>query len=206
MKKILKSCKSFFKDILDKNRFLMMTKLIVLFVCLLVTISFTPIVFSKYETEVISPANSNIAFYILEENYYTETMQLADIVPSSTPYAYNFTVSNFQGINRLEVDLEYTLSIITTTNLPLEYKLYLNEDYTLETSTNIINNPAPVADSDGTYFKTMITTPTTQEFGFMTNQTNTYTLVVYFPTTYMSYQYQDIAESIAIVIESHQII
>lgn len=202
MKKKLKFYNLF--SLIDKKRFLLSIKILVLFVCLVVTIYFTPVVFSKYESDTVSVANANIAFYLLKENYYTESLQLVEMVPRSAPYAYSFTVSNNDGTNRLETDLEYDLTIVTTTNLPLDYELYLNETYNASGATNIIVNDTTATDVDGTYFRTM-TTPK-ETFGFTENQTNTYTLVVYFPSTYISYLYQDILENIEIIINSKQIL
>ena len=42
------------------------------------------------------------------------------------PYQY-LLISNNNGEKRCETNMEYTLTITTTTNLPLTYKLYLNE-------------------------------------------------------------------------------
>ncbi|HPE14793.1 MAG TPA: hypothetical protein PLT65_03025 [Bacilli bacterium] len=189
---------------LNKKRFLTIWKLILSGLLLILVIYFTPIVFSKYESASSTTADLGIAFYVVNANYYTQTIQLFDIVPSATAYAYTFTVSNFEGNNRLETDLIYDLSIVATTNLPLEYELYLNEDYSLAEATNIITSDTNAADSDGSYFKTMITD--TNSFGFTENETNTYTLLIYFPTTYISYEYQGIMESIEIIIDSSQVI
>lgn len=188
----------------DKNRLLLMGKLLILVVALIITISLTPVVFSRYETEAATVAQTNIAFYILKENYYTENLSLLSMIPQSAPYVYNFTVANNDGTNRVETDMEYDLSIITTTNLPLTYELYINEAYNDQGATNAIVSQNITADDDGAYFKT-ITTPK-KTFGFATNQSNSYQLVIYFPTSYTNYKYQDIAEMVRIVINSKQVL
>ena len=189
---------------INKERLFLIGKLFILLITFIIVIGLTPIVFSKYETEVATVAETNIAFYLLKENYYQQTMQLSDMIPRATPYVYSFTISNYQGNNRLETTLEYEMSIVATTNLPLTFELYKNQNYSDNDATNIIVNNNSIQDEDGTYFKTLITT--TETFGFTENQTNTYQLVVYFPSIYISYQYQDILELVTINIDSHQII
>ncbi len=189
---------------INKERLFLVGKLFVLLIAFVIAIGLTPVVFSKYETEVANVAQTDIAFYILNENYYQQTMQLSDMIPRATPYVYSFTVSNFRGNNRLETSLEYEMSIVATTNLPLNFELYENENYNDIGATNIIANNNSVQDEDGTYFKTL--TSISETFGFTENQTNTYQLVVYFPSIYISYQYQDILELVTININSHQII
>ena len=67
---------------------------------------------------------------------------------------------------------------------------------------NAINVDMTTRDEDGTYFRTMTTTR--QEFGFEQEEHNDYILLVYFPTTYKSSQYQDLVESIQINVDSKQ--
>ena len=126
------------------------------------------------------------------------------MIPQSAPYVYNFTVANNDGINRVETDMEYDLSIITTTNLPLTYELYMNQTYDQTGATSAIISQNTTADEDGAYFKTIKTAK--QTFSYSANQANNYQLVIYFPTTYTHYKYQDIAEMVRIVIESKQIV
>ena len=188
----------------DKKRLILMGKLLILVIALIITISLTPVVFSRYETEAATVASNEIAFYILKENYYTESLSLTSMVPQSAPYVYNFTVANNDGLHRVETDMEYDLSIITTTNLPLIYALYMNQAYNDNGAVSIILSDNVAADSDGTYWKTITTAK--QSFSYTTNQSNSYQLVIYFPVTYTHYKYQDIAEMVRIVINSKQVL
>ena len=132
-------------------------------------------------------------------------VKLDELVPSDTPYVYNFKVANNDGKNRLETKLEYTLKIVTTTNLPLSYKLYMNENYNYNASTNIITKDTiEKTGEDGAYFRTLETAK--QTFGFDKDEENIYHLVVTFPKEYDSFEYQDIIEGVTICIESKQII
>lgn len=115
---------------------------------------------------------------------------------------YTFSISNNKNNQRTETTLEYELNIITTTNLPLLYKLYKNEDY--KTGTNIVTKDTTAADEYGTIFRTISTNK--EIFVHTENQTNIYTLVVSFPQEYNKTEYQDIIEAIIVEINSRQLI
>ena len=189
----------------DRRKLLRSNKLTIAIILLAVILTLIPIAYSKLFSKNDSDAKIETAFYILNADYYEKNIHLDNIVPSEIPYVYTFKVSNNDGTNRVETKLEYTLKIVTTTNLPLSYKLYMNEDYNNENSTNIIiNDTIAKTSEDGAYFKTMETNK--QTFGFTTDEENIYHLVITFPKEYDSFEYQDIVEGITINIESKQII
>ena len=103
-----------------------------------------------------------------------------------------------------ETDMEYTLKIRTTTNLPLEYKLYMNQSADNANSDDIIEIPIITQDEDATYFKQLVEDK--KEFPYTQGYTNTYTLVIEFPEEFKGIEYQDIIECIEISIDSKQII
>ena len=150
---------------------------------------------SKYENEVQTRVESNIAFYLTKTEYMTKSIKLTDIKPSSVPYVYTFTVGNVDGNKRSEVD-----------NIPLRYELYMNEDYQSNESTNLISSENTVVekDEDGTYFQTF--TFNEEELYYSTSKTNSYTLLVYYDLADKDAKYQDTIESIRIVVDSSQII
>ncbi len=184
---------------IDKKRLKLSLKLIITFILLVIVINFTPVVFSKYETKTDISVNSKIAFYLLKEDYYTNILTIHDMIPREEAYVWTFTVSNYDNEKVAEVDLKYNLMIKATTNLPLEYELFLNDN-----DNNIVEQEEKVQDEYGTYFYNM----KTKEEQFIKEQKkiNTYTLKVYFKTTYINYMYQDIMENIEIIINSEQII
>ena len=190
---------------ISKERFVVAIKLSMAIILLITAIAILPKVFSRYQSSATSNPNIDVAFYIINTEYQSQHIVLSKMEPSSIPYLVNFTVSNNDGTNRLGVDAVYDLRIITTTNLPLSYKLYKNEHYNDTGAVDIISSTTSVAaDSDGTYFKTMVAP--SENFSFRANQSYSYQLAVYFPTDYMSYNYQDIVESIEIVVDSKQYI
>lgn len=189
---------------ISKERFILFTKISMIIILSITSLAIIPKVLSKYESSSTTNPNLDIAFYIINATYQTQTITLDELSPRVEPYLINFTVSNNDGTNRLETDAMYELSIVTTTNLPLIYRLYKNEFYTDSNATNIIASDLVNPDQDGTYFKTL--TSSSEQFSYSQNEMNSYQLVIYFPTTYMSYEYQDIVESIEIIIDSKQII
>lgn len=178
-------------------------KLIILVLCFLIIARIFVLVLSKYESISDSYANVDIAFYLFKEDYKTMTINLASIVPQNNAYIFEFTIGNEDGIEIAEVDLEYELTLRTTTNLPLTYELYMNQQYTDQDATNIIKENNVALDEYGTYFRTIttdkITLPYTQ------GTTNLYQLVVHFPANYNQENYQDIIELLEITVNAQQV-
>ena len=98
---------------------------------------------------------------------------------------------------------EYNLSIRTTTNLPITYELYMNEKHTDSGAKNIIKSNSIKQDEDGTYFRNITTDKVTLDYNQPT--TNVYELVVKFPSTYNTTNYQDILEVFEIIVDGKQI-
>ena len=190
---------------ISKKRFILAIKLSMAIIFLITSIAILPKVFSRYQSGASTNPNIDVAFYIINTTYQSQSVVLSKIMPSDDPYLVNFTVANNDGTNRLGVDATYDLRIITTTNLPLSYELYKNQTYDASGAVNIISSTTSIAaDTDGTYFKTMVAP--SESFSYTTNQSYSYQLVIYFPKQYMSYNYQDIVESIEIVVDSKQIV
>jgi len=128
-----------------------------------------------------------------------QEINLDSIVPSETMYEYDFSVSNYNEEKRLETNAKYNIIIRTTTNLNLEYYLYENDNL-----TDILIDRQFIQDEDGTYFYIMKTND--EYFSYKENQSNNYTLKIKFPIEYISSEYQDIRESIEIIINSSQVV
>ena len=157
---------------------------------------------ARYASTATSATNLDVALYALSEDNDL-TILLDTLVPRTEPYVYTFSVVNSDGTNITDTTLYYDLKIIATTNIPLEYKLCMNKSNCASSSVaSDINVNMVAPDADGTFFRTMTTTR--QEFGYEHEERNNYTLLVYFPTTYKSSQYQDLVESIQINVDSKQ--
>lgn len=170
---------------------------IILIICILCLIKL-PSSLSRFNSSIDSEAKSGIAFYVIESNYQTKEINLDKITPSDTPYLYNFSVANYNEEKRLETKAEYHIVIRTTTNLNLEYELYENNS-----KESAIVSRELVTDKDGTYYYVMKTDK--EYFNFNENQINYYTLSVKFPLEYSNYEYQNIIESLEIIILSSQV-
>lgn len=174
-------------------------RLVVIFLALVGLI--TVFIFQKtgaiYETITDSEASLDIAFYCIDEDFQTMTLSLDNIIPRTSPYVYNFSVSNNNGTKRTETELTYDLLIRTTTNLPLNVSLY-------DTNNNpvLIGSETIAVDDDGTYFR-YIDIPQ-RDFGFINNQTDNYRIQVVLPVIYSLEEYQDIIELIEINVDSKQ--
>lgn len=190
----------------SKRKFLLISKINILIIILLLIIKIMPVTLSKYQSSGIGNMNSNIAFYLISADYLTQNIKLTDLTPSDEAYVYTFTIGNKKEEEISEVDIEYTLSIVTTTNLPLRYELYENTNYQEEGSVNLISatNTVVSSDSDGTYFQNF--TLNKEELYYQIPTTNTYTLVIYFDQTNNDAKYQDVVEGIQIIVDSRQII
>ena len=189
---------------ISRERLKISLKLFLIVIFSILSLSLFPQVFSRYQSDATVNTNIDVAFYVINASFQSKNIILEEIAPSDEPYLLNFSIANHNGSNRLEVDAIYELKIVTTTNLPLTYKLYKNEDYTDANATNLLEGTMelPAQDEDGTYFQLL--NSSTEEFGFKEDQINEYQLLIYFPKMYMSHEYQDIVESIEITIDSKQ--
>lgn len=191
------------KMIRNRKKFLY-KKLVILIICFFIVLRIFSLVLSKYQDEAWSVAEVDVAFYLLKEDLQSMTINLDSLFPQENAYIYTFSIGNTDGTNTAEVDLTYDLKLKTTTNLPLKYKLYMNENYTDKNAKDIIIKDEIIQDDDGTYFKEISTD--TQTLEYTKNTTNVYQLVVEFPGNYDDESYQDIIEAIEISIEGKQLI
>ena len=188
---------------INKKKKILYTKLVILILCFFIVLRIFVLVLSKYESIADSNANVDIAFYLLKEDYQTMTTNLAAIAPRDNAYVFNFSIGNQDGEKKAEVDLTYDLTIRTTTNLPLTYDLYMNQQYDDADATSIIKENVISQDEDLTYFITITTEPVTLKY--TTGTTNMYQLVVYFPKDYNKENYQDIIEALEITVDAKQV-
>lgn len=191
---------------INRSKFLSINRFTIIVMIVILLFIITPISYSKFFSKANSTADVDTAFYILKADYYEVDIAFDDIVPSNDVYTYNFAILNNDGKDRVETNMEYTLKIITTTNLPISYSLYKNQKYTDSDKVNIIKSDVIARDSDledATYFRTLTTEK--EVFGFKKDEENIYQLVISFPLEYNSYDYQGIIEGIKISIESKQV-
>lgn len=177
--------------------------IIFLLIDLLVILSIFNISNARFTSKATSETKLNVALYALSEDNDLDIV-LDNMVPRDEPYKYTFSVYNSDGTNRTETNLQYDLKIIATTNIPLEYKLCMNNLNYCESGTNIINVDEVTTDEYGTKFRVMTTDPVI--FGYDKDERKDYTLLIYFPKKYNSSIYQNLVESVQVRVESKQII
>ena len=153
--------------------------------------------YASFETNSSGNALSKVAFYILNTKTETENLKISNIKPDGKDNNYLITVSNFNDTKVSDVDLEYSLEIRTTTNIPVTYKLYLNDS-----SDNIMSTKELVNDTDNTYFykyKSIL-----QKFTHQVKRTDTYKLVINFPSNYNDEVYQSMIDNVEISVNARQ--
>lgn len=184
---------------INKTKFLFFFKYIAILILVVFIINIIGITYSKYSSSAEGNAAANIAFFIVDVGTYENTISLNDLVPSNTDYIYKFNVNNFKNGKRTNVKLDYSIEFITTTNLPLTYKIYRGEN-----SSNIITNSEIIKDGDMYFNK--LNTNEVGSFSYEENQTDVYTLVVNFPIENNNKpdEYQGLIDSFMIKINAKQ--
>lgn len=185
----------------SKRRLKISFKIIIAFSFLFLVLLIVPNALARYQSIASSNANVDIAFYIISSSMQTENLVMRDIGPSTEPYIYTFSVSNFKDEKRLETMAKYKIKITTTTNLPFTYELYKQDGTELN---NISLGETINQDSDGMYLRNIETAE--YEFGYTTDETDIYQLYIYYPTGYDTYEYQNMVENISINIDSKQVL
>ena len=183
---------------INKTKFLFFFKYIAIFLLVVFIINIMEITYSKYSSSANGDAAANIAFFIVDVGTYENTISLNNLEPSNNDYIYKFTVNNFKNNKRTNVKLDYNLEFVTTTNLPLTYKIYKEGTNNIITSNEIIQ--------DGDMYFNKLNTNEAGSFSYAENQTEEYTLVVNFPITYNDKpdEYQGLIDSFMIKINATQ--
>ena len=192
------------KFVKSKGKLILFGLLLILLVLLVFLIM--RFVYSSYETGASLNVSIDEAIYVFGDEKMSFNIDSSKIVPSNTPYTYSFSVSNFKDGKTADVDLLYTVQVITTTNLPITLELYRNENYSQNNNNlhNIIGTLSLIQDDDGAWYREY---PKTSEYEMLyrNNTTDIYTLVVKFPISYSSDDtYADVIENIEIRLESRQ--
>lgn len=160
--------------------------------------------YSSYYANTNLTLDIQTAMYVLEEGEMSFNIDLDKIIPSDKPYVYAFSISNFNESKQCDVDLEYTIKLQTTTNMPLSYRLYYNT-YNLN-ETDMITNRELKQDEDSAWYN-LLTVDGLYEFSYKEKTTNIYYLVIDFPSQYKTdLVYSDAIENIQVLVDSKQII
>lgn len=187
-----------------KKRFLKLSLVFavsIIFVFYLITRAY-----GSYITTAKLRADIDKAIYIFEEEKMSFNIDESKIIPSDDLYVYTFSVQNYNQTQTSDVDLTYNINIRSTTNLPLEIRLYRNENYNASGATNIIGSPTLKQDADGAWYR-LYTESDDYPMLYRNNTKDIFTLVISFPKSYaLNTTYVDITENIEVIINSKQTI
>ncbi len=186
----------------DSKRLKMSISFMILVIVLIVFISMDFFTHSRYESVASSSNKLNTAIYLLNDDYQTIQVKLPDVLPDNHQFTYTFSVSNYNGSKHSDTNLKYKIHIRTTTNMQLEYELYNTINIENATSCVLSENIEP--DSDGTFFRHILTDETT--FLYSEDAIDYYTLLFTFSDDYDSYIYSGLADYIEINVISSQIV
>lgn len=188
----------------EKKRLLIVV--LILFLLIVISTKLFQIAYASYESQAKLKANINKAIYILEEEGINFNIDLNKIEPSDNPYIYKFSISNYKGNKHSQVDIEYQINLKTTTNLPLTYQLYRNENYDNANATDLFTEAKVIQDPDGAWYNSL-EGKEKYVLSYKEEQTDIYTLVIYFPKIYKTNkEYADNIENIEVDIKSNQVI
>lgn len=188
----------------DKTKFSIVFPFTMLFLFFVIILNIIDITYSRYQSNANMNVQANIAFFLLKQGTYNNSIALTGLEPSNDAYVYVIDVKNYDGNERCDVDLSYNLSIETTTNLPLEFSVYRNEDYSSD-ATNIIDSFNYIQDED-VYYK-VHSISDTYSFSYDRNEHDYYTIVVKYPLIYKNYPdlYQGKIDLITVTINAFQV-
>ncbi len=175
-----------------------------LIIDILVLFAMFNISFASYTAQAISDAEMEVALYAFRHELTDEVdgqvvnLDLGSMKPGDTKtFKINVYNSNLSG-NKSDTDIIYDLKIITTTNINLNYELYLEGD----DGVNYALNKHIVSDEWGTNYNYILGPD--RCFKFTNIRSDRYILKVTFPEEFNSAKYQDLIESIKVQLVSRQ--
>lgn len=198
----MKGFKRIFKniDINDFKRYLFFSILLIIVLISIGTINFTQ---ARYETDTSVNISPSLAFFIVDVGTSSGQIKLDGLVPRNEPYLYSFNVSNFDSNRRANVDLTYSIELITTTNIPLNFKLFRGNNY----EENAMDVDVTTTDENGVYYRHLVIDDI-NTMNYNVDTTDVYTLWVEFPKSYENYPdyYAGIIELVDIKINAEQVV
>lgn len=175
----------------------------ILLIITIVAVGTFKITQARYESATKIKVSPNLAFFVVDVGSQTGEIKLEGMLPSETPYLYSFNVSNYQNGKRANVDLTYSIEIITTTNMPLNFKIFKGSG----SSVNEIDSDTVTTDVNGVYYRHLLINDVST-FRFNTDSTDVYTLWVEFPVSYKSSpkEYAGLIDLVDIKINAEQVV
>lgn len=198
----MRGLKKFISNINKKDfrKYFLFSILVIITIVALGTFNLTQ---ARYETETSIRVSPNLAFFVVDVSTQSGQIQLDGMLPSATPYLFTFNVSNFKDNKRANVDLTYSIEIITTTNMPLNFRIFKGNN----SSQNEIDSDTFTTDDDGVYYRHLVINDVST-FYYNANSTDIYTLWVEFPLQYKNSptDYAGIIDLVDIKINAEQVV
>lgn len=174
---------------------------VILILILFVSFGLLGKAFASYQSSLKLNANIDQALYVFGGENMSFNIDPSKIVPSSTPYTYKFSVSNYDANKQSDINIEYTVDVKTTTNLPIILSLYRNSS-----TTNLLSSVNYKQDNDGSWYRIYETTDV-YTMSYNSKVTDVYILEVLFPVEYSKdTTYADSIENIEVILKSKQVI
>ena len=165
----------------DFKRYLFFSIVLIVTLISLRSLNFTQ---ARYESNVSTEVSPTLAFFVVGVESATGQIKLEGMVPRTEPYLYTFNVSNFSSEGRANVDLTYSIEIITE-----------------------VDSDTTVTDDNGVYYRHLVINDVSV-MNYNQSVTDNYILWVEFPTTYMDYpsDYAGIIDLVDIKINAEQVV
>ena len=198
----MKGIKKLFTNI-DHKQFKRYLFFSVIFIVTLIVISTFKFTQARYESDIEMKVSPSLAFFIVDVESQTGQIKLESMTPRTQPYLYAFTVSNFKNNKKANVDLTYSIELITTTNIPLNYKIYKGNNMTQD----VIDSDTTTTDANGVYYRHLVINGASV-MNRNTRQTDVYTLWVEFPEQLKNSPaaYSGIIELVDVKINAEQVV
>ena len=196
-----------FRNKFRKIKYLKQKKKLVLVWCCILLFMFISFgllgkAYASYQTSVKLNADIDQALYVFSGEKMSFNIDTSKIVPSYSAYTYSFTVSNYEGSKHSDMNLEYTIDVKSTTNLPITLKMYR----TTESSVDLLSSFDLVQDSDGSWYR-VYKTSDVYTMAYNENAIHKFKLEITFPIGYaQDTTYADAIENIEITLKSRQAI
>lgn len=169
IKRILKNI-----DIHDFKHYAFFSILLMVTLVLFSTFKFTQ---ARYESNLAMEIQPSLAFLIVGVESETGQIKLEGMVPRASAYEYEFTVSNFSGNEHANVDLTYSIEIVTTTNLPLDFKVFKGNS-----NVDEVDHDTFEQDENDVYYRRLVLDGVST-MSYANDCTDTYKLWVSYPAT-----------------------
>lgn len=170
--------------------------LLVVLVSIIGIVSFST-TFGIYSSTKDGEAKIDLAYSLIDVNEDVQDINLSDIQPDDKERSIIFTVSNYKGDKIIDINMLYNVTITTTTNLPIEYSLYDENNNKIEITSQTIKDT----------YNTIFNEIKTQDIrvGYDKKVTNQYKLTYRLDSKYQASSYQDIIELLSIKVSAKQV-